>query len=692
MATKMAVVFFCALFAGAAASGLEADFSDKDWMSKGGAVQKVVKLLTEMQNQLEKEQDEDQEIYDKMECWCETNDKAKNKAIMEGKRRAKALTADVLEYTSKSASLKVDLETLEKEIKENRDAQAESTAIRGKEAAEFHEDEKNAIQSITGLKDAVTVLSKANGQRVIELPQESLIQVRKVLSEHLGKDGEKTLVKLGMSQKQIRRATSFLQQSSSLKVDAPASGEIFGVLQGMKESFETNLASSSQDEADAKNKFNQLKSAKSEELAASTQQRDNKKADLADTDDKLATAKDDLEDTEAQIEADTTFLADLKERCGNMDEMWAARSKVRTEEMQSVSEAMEILTSDDSKDLMGRSTSFMQISASRSQRSLKSRERAAKVLRDAAKKTGNPQLSTLAILMKSDVFQKIKEAIDGMTAQLAQEQKDEVKHRDWCTKELNQNTRTQDAKYDEKADLQTTIANLKTEIATLGDELATAAQEKADTQMNLKRAAEDRSAQNKEFQMTVTDQQATQEILTKALDRLKAFYIKKEGGKSQWIQLSAHTASASGQAPPPGFGGSYKKSKGSNSVMQMIDGIISESKKVEKDAHEDEQAAQEAYEALVKDSNDEITALDEEMTTKTEVKAKAEENLVAAEADLMRNYNELKELSDYAGGLHQSCDFTLKYFTSRQQARSDEIDALNQAKSILSGADPEGVF
>jgi len=46
----------------------------------------------------------------------------------------------------------------------------------------------------------------------------------------------------------------------------------------------------------------------------------------------------------------------------------------------------------------------------------------------------------------------------------------------------------------------------------------------------------------------------------------------------------------------------------------------------------------------------------------------------------------LEQLSNYNGELHQSCDFIMKNFEIRQTARDEEIEALKQAKSILSGA------
>jgi len=50
-------------------------------------VPKVIKLLKDMKEQLEKEADGDQVIYDKMMCWCETNNKDKAQMIKDAEAR-----------------------------------------------------------------------------------------------------------------------------------------------------------------------------------------------------------------------------------------------------------------------------------------------------------------------------------------------------------------------------------------------------------------------------------------------------------------------------------------------------------------------------------------------------------------------------------------------------------------------------
>merc|ERR1719399_1846481 len=102
-----------------------------------------------MSKQLEAEAEADQEIYDKMACWCTTNDKEKTAAIEAG--------------TGKSAQLTTEIANLDKEIAANQAALDKATALRQKQLAEFNAEEKDLLQSIQALKNAVVVLSKHHG-------------------------------------------------------------------------------------------------------------------------------------------------------------------------------------------------------------------------------------------------------------------------------------------------------------------------------------------------------------------------------------------------------------------------------------------------------------------------------------------------------------------------------------------------
>merc|ERR1740127_29715 len=110
----------------AVASSLKFD----DVSSKNRPISKVITLLKDMSKQLEKEAEEDEAIYDKMACWCETNDKEKTKAISDAEARISDLTTHIEELTAQSARLNTEIANLEKEVSANQGALDKATAIR----------------------------------------------------------------------------------------------------------------------------------------------------------------------------------------------------------------------------------------------------------------------------------------------------------------------------------------------------------------------------------------------------------------------------------------------------------------------------------------------------------------------------------------------------------------------------------
>jgi septal ring factor EnvC (AmiA/AmiB activator) len=262
-----------------------------------------------------------------------------------------------------------------------------------------------------------------------------------------------------------------------------------------------------------------------------------------------------------------------------------------------------------------------------------------------------------------------------MIADLLAEKAAEIKHKDFCVDEFNTNQLETERKERTKQDLIARIEDLQNTIQTLTDAIDTLKSEIGEAQVQLKRAGEDREAQNKEFQTTVADQRATQKLLNKALSVLEGFYGKK----------AAFVQAAGGPPPPPSFK-AYKKNAASGGVMGMIQQIIDDAKAMEAEAIRSEEDAQKAYEDFVKETNASIEAKTKDMINKTEEKAKTEAALVEAEKEKEATMLELEQLANYNAELHQSCDFVIKNFDIRQTARDEEVEALKQAKAILSGA------
>jgi septal ring factor EnvC (AmiA/AmiB activator) len=274
-----------------------------------------------------------------------------------------------------------------------------------------------------------------------------------------------------------------------------------------------------------------------------------------------------------------------------------------------------------------------------------------------------------------DAFTRVKKAIDDMIAQLTQEKADEIRHKDFCVDEFNTNQLQTEKKEREKSDVIAKIEDLEMTIDELTKAIETLKSEIAEMQVQLKRAGEDREKQNKEFQGTVADQRETQKMLQAALNILAEFY-----GKAALLQQEP-----AGPPPPAGFEG-YKKNAASGGVMSMLQQIINDAKAMEAECIRAEEDAQKAYEDFVKETNSSIEEKNKDIVNKSEIKAKAEADLVEAKETKESVMLELEQLSNYNAELHQSCDFVVKNFEVRQTARDEEVEALKQAKAILSGA------
>jgi len=623
------VVFIASLLLGASGMQLERE----------RPVQKVIGMLNDMKANLETEAKADEEMYEKMTCYCDSTKAEKTKSIADAEARITELTALIEEMTAKSSTLSTEIATLKEEVADNTAALGKATDIRTKEAADFTEDEANMNEGIEGLTGAVDALGKT--QAFVQKP----------------------------------KPLSFLQQApTSSGSYAPQSGAIFGILKQMKEGFETNLQDAVKEEGSAQATFNELKSSKTDEINSGEATIASKEGEKADADERASNAKTDLAETRASLAADSETLANTKTQCDNFAAEYAERTKTRTEETAVVGEVIGMLTDDDAHDLFSKTYAFTQTRMLATSRRL---SKASQTIMATGRKWNRPSMVALAISMRGraglDSFGNVKAKVQAMIDDLMAEKKEEVKVADKCRADLKKNGDDTEAATEQKEQLETTIADLTNTISNLKDAIATLNAEIAEARIDMKRASEDREAENKEFQQTVADQRATQAILNKALTKLKSFYEAKAVFMQQPAGMN--------------FGGGYKKSAGSGGVMAVLEGVIKEAANLEKDALKAEQDAQTAYEVFITDSNASVETKQKDIASKTELKGQKEGELVGANGDLKGNGADLASLGSIASGLHTDCDFLLNNYDIRQEARDNEVESLKMAIAMLSGAD-----
>jgi len=387
-----------------------------------------------------------------------------------------------------------------------------------------------------------------------------------------------------------------------------------------------------------------------------------------------------MEDAKA---ADEAFLVELERSCKEEDAAYHERLAARTEEIRALSETLKILTEDDARATFGRSFSLLQQRSQRrasteaelaqDRRSEKAMQRIAAI----AKKHKNWALVSLAVRTRLDSFKEVIAAMDTMSAELATQQKKEYEKWESCKFEIDKTEDTIKVEERTKKELGEKHTSLVDKIDTLNTEIAELRKEVADNEVALKDAGEDRKFDNQLYQGSVMDQRATVRILEKALARLKIYYAMLQ------TQQPVPGATA---PPPPARGNAYEKGAGAAGVLQVIQMVIEDATRTEQALDKDENEAQKRYAAIVNDLTASIEADRIAIEEKEQQVAATEVEKSETEESQLANEEGLKNLAELLHAHHLECDFLLKYFDIRQKARQEEMDAITDARAILSGA------
>eukprot|EP00747_Dinoflagellata_sp_TGD_P142105 gnl/TRDRNA2_/TRDRNA2_176204_c8_seq46.p1 gnl/TRDRNA2_/TRDRNA2_176204_c8~~gnl/TRDRNA2_/TRDRNA2_176204_c8_seq46.p1 ORF type:complete len:273 (+),score=71.55 gnl/TRDRNA2_/TRDRNA2_176204_c8_seq46:85-903(+) len=144
--------------------------------SKGSPIERVVTLLKDMQDTIQKEMEEDEKLYKELACWCNSGSYEKNSQIDESTAKISELEASIESLSAKQAALTTKIKELEASVASNKNELAEAKALRAKQLKEFHGNEMDSIQAIENIKAALVVLGKHDVQEKSTNWHENLLQ------------------------------------------------------------------------------------------------------------------------------------------------------------------------------------------------------------------------------------------------------------------------------------------------------------------------------------------------------------------------------------------------------------------------------------------------------------------------------------------------------------------------------------
>jgi len=659
---------------------VQASVSNSDALVNANPIRKVVTMLQVMQKKVEAEGAREQELFDKFMCYCKNSGGDLQKGIADAETKVPQLGSDIEEAEAKAVQLKEDLKQAQTDRSAAKAAMAEATGIRDKEAAAFAKESTDLKTNIAAMSKAITAID--NG----------------MAGGFLQTDAAKILKQAVMSSSNIMDADredvmAFLSADSNY---SPSSGSISGILKTMNDEMTKSLDSLVKEEDAAIASYEELMAAKKKEVQALTQEIEVKLVRTGELGVEIVQMKNDLTDTEAGLIDDKKFLADMEKDCDSKSAEWAAIVKTRGEELMALADTIKILNDDDAlemfkKTLPGASASFVQVRVN--ERSARSRAMLEIQRAQQASLISEPQLDFIALAIRGQKvgFGKVIKLIDEMVGTLNQEQLDDDHKKEYCAAQFDLSDDKKKALEKSVSDLGTAITEAKDGIVTLVGEIDALEDGVKALDKSVAEATEQRKEEHEEFTETMSSNAAAKELLGFAKNRLNKFYNPKlyKPPAASLLQVSAHHQNKKDAPPPPPEApGAYKK-KGEEStgVIAMIDTLIRDLDKEMTESETEEKDAQGDYEDMMRDSKEKRAADSKSLTEKQSTKAELETSLESNTEDKKSASRELMATEEYIASLHAECDWLLKYFDMRRQARGEEVDALNKAKAVLSGAD-----
>merc|ERR1719409_512252 len=305
---------------------------------------------------------------------------------------------------------------------------------------------------------------------------------------------------------------------------APQSTQIQGILKGMYDAFTADLEKDNAAEAESQKSFEALIATKKEELATLQETLEKQETDQAAKTKKLKESQVIKDDTIDQLNADEAFFADSKEACQTKAKEWSIRTRLRTEELSGMAQAIQILSSDEAKKTFKSSAeTFLQLSSIKKHHADNSKAYAK--LKKLATQYKSVSVARIAAeIQLGGHFDKVMGMIDDMIALLRKEEASDIVHRDLCENAQNANK-------NEMADLEHQIkkadqmlerfGNTKTE---LEEEIEKLKADIEGTKGQQKDLLDMRNEESADFKQALKDDADAIVLLKKATVALSKFY------------------------------------------------------------------------------------------------------------------------------------------------------------------------
>jgi chromosome segregation ATPase len=662
-------------------------------------ISRVVKLLQDLGKQIEHEAKEEEKMFEEYICWGKKIVDTKTASNSAAESRIDMLKQYLADIDAGRVEFTSERQDLEKEIEEHMADLDVAKSMRQKETEDFEVAEEEMKQAIGALEDAVEVLGKATKDS-----KSALVAVKTRVNEGFAErvaEGTRLNQAVKLGEKFLSRGDAVflrrlltgevpkadwkkLNRKATFKMKYKArSGSIQDTLKKLLSTFQSNLKDATAKESAAKESYDKLRANKQGQLDKAQESLSKMEKEMGARGMSKADTQEEVADLETQVKNDVKFIEDTRTSMNTKTEEWKARSQIRAQEGQAISQAVAILASDNARDGFKKSLSSQGFFFLQTSQKSALINRAGKQIEQLMRSTNDQRLASILSSVTTGHFDAVIKSIDKMVAMLKEETETDLTNKQDCESTRMKDVRDAISAGREVDDLTDSINSLTADIKELNGELDGKKADLKAAQDEMKQATKIRDEENAEWKVSDQEDLDASQTVGDAMDVLKKFY---EGNGFMLFQQKQ----PAGEAPPPPpstWEGSYTGKTGEAGgilgiltlCQQDIDKDRSSAKADEDEAQAAYDKAKEAFEAQEKLLNTAISELEGQIGAKeTSVETKTKSRgTKKGELDAT-----MKKISNADSG----CNYIEVNYPLRLKNRQIEVDGLLKAKAILEGA------
>jgi len=644
-------------------------------------IEKVIEMMSELQQKIIGEGEAAQKVYDEFAEWCEDESKNIQFEIKTGKSQAEDLQSTIEKQISDIKAGEDAIEVLAKKIATAEDDLKAATEIRDKEHGDFLAIEAELVDTVDALERAIGILeremAKTGGAAFLQLKQaNNIVAALKLLVQSAG-----------ISSSDGARLTAFLQSQQEngdddAELGAPApktyqskSGGIVDVLNDLLADAEGQLEDARKKESNLQNNYEMLKLELEDAIKFGGQEMDKTKKANAACEETKAEAEGELEVVNKDLAEDIKLLADTHQECMTKATDFEAETASRAEELSVIAKAKKIII-EATGGATAQTYSFLQMSAKsqlRTRADLANFE-AVKYIQKLSKSMNSAALAQLANRMAAaarmgaaggeDPFAKVKGLINDMIAQLMKEAEEEAAHKGYCDKEMAETKAKKEELTDEITALTTKIDKMSADSAKLKEEVAVLSKELADLEKSQQEMDKLREEEKTAYDKNKAEMEEGLEGIKLALKVLREYYAKGASFLQQQQQKAEGAAAG---------------------IIGMLEVVESDFAKGLAEIIAVEEAAVAAYEKQTKENEIAKTTKEQDVKYKSKEAKSLDKAVVEQTTDREGLQTELDAVLDYWSKIQEQCVAKVEPYEERKKRREAEIAGLKEGLAILEG-------